>query len=70
MLTMFPVNDIRETRVYQEAKEEGRQEGLQEVITRAISRLAAKEMPAEEIASVLEVDIVLVHQVLNGRTEG
>jgi predicted transposase YdaD len=63
---MLQVHDIRETRVYQEAKEEGRQEG----IAHAISKLAAKKMPAEEIAATLEVDIELVRQVLNGRANG
>jgi predicted transposase/invertase (TIGR01784 family) len=62
--TMLQVHDIRETRVYQEAKEEGRQEGL----AHAILKLAAKKMPAEEIAGILEVDIELVHQVLKDQS--
>jgi predicted transposase/invertase (TIGR01784 family) len=63
---MLQVNDIRETRVYQEGKEEGIKEG----IARAIVKLAARKMLAEEIAAVMEVDIALVHQVLSDRTNG
>jgi predicted transposase YdaD len=63
---MLQLHDIRESRAYQEAKEEGRQEG----IAHAIVKLAAKKMPAEEIAATLEVDIDLVRQVLSGQTNG
>lgn len=64
--TMLQVHDIRETRVYQEAKEEGIKEGT----ARAIVKLAARKSSAEEIAALLEVDIELVHQVLSDRTNG
>jgi predicted transposase YdaD len=64
--TMLQVHDIRETRVYQEALEEGEKKGL----ARAIVKLAAKEMPAEEIAATLEVKIEFVREILNGRTNG
>ncbi len=67
---MLQVHDIRDTRVYQEAIEEGKALGLKEGIALAIAKLAAKKMQAEEIASTLEVDIQLVHQVLKGRTSG
>jgi predicted transposase/invertase (TIGR01784 family) len=63
---MLQVHDIRETRVYQEAKEEGFKEG----IDHAIIKLSAKKMTAEEIASNLDVDIELVRQVLKSRTNG
>jgi predicted transposase YdaD len=89
--TMLGVDDIRQTRVYQEAKEEGlteglqkgrqegkseglkegmiqgRHEGLQQGIALAIERLASKNMSAEEIAAILEVDLELVRRVLNTR---
>jgi predicted transposase/invertase (TIGR01784 family) len=64
--TMLQVHDIRETRVYQEAMEEGERKAT----ARAIVNMAAKKMPAEEIATILEVDVQLVHQVLKGRTNG
>jgi predicted transposase YdaD len=59
---MLHLYELRETRVYQEALQEGRQEGL----AHAIRKMAAKKMPAEEIAAILEVDIALVREVLNG----
>jgi predicted transposase/invertase (TIGR01784 family) len=66
--TMLQLHDIRESRAYQEAVEEGRKKGLQEGIAQAtghaIIKLAAKNMPAEEIAAILEVDLQLVQQVL------
>jgi predicted transposase YdaD len=68
--TMLQVHDIRETRVYQEAMAEGKALGLKEGIALAIAKMAAKKMPAEEIATILEVDIDLLRQVLNSRTSG
>ena len=73
---MLQVHDIRETRVYQDAREEGRQEGRQEGRHEGIAaerersreeklaliaKLAARQMPAAEIADLLklEIDVVL-----------
>jgi len=102
---MYLVPDIRETRVWQEAREEGRQEGLKEGtkegikqgimeglkeglregmkeglregmkdgIALAIEKMAARNIPAEEIAAILEVDMALVRQVCQrsaGRSNG
>ncbi|HYV34926.1 MAG TPA: Rpn family recombination-promoting nuclease/putative transposase [Gemmataceae bacterium] len=58
--TMLHVHDIRETRVYQEAKEEGSKETL----AKAIVNMAAKKMSAAKIAGILEVDIEQVKKVL------
>jgi predicted transposase YdaD len=56
---MFLARDFRETRVYQEGVEEG--------IALGIAILAAKNnMPAADIAAILEVDIALVRQVIEG----
>jgi predicted transposase YdaD len=68
---MLQVQDIRQTRVYQEALEEGREEGREEGLekgrklqaARSIVNMSAKNMPAEEIAAFLEVDLEFVHQV-------
>ncbi len=60
---MLKVQDIRETRVYQEAFEDGEKNAT----ARAIMKLAAKKLPAEEIASLLEVNIQVVRDVLTGR---
>ncbi len=59
---MLQVHDIRESRVYQEAKEEGLKEGIEKGI--AIARLAAEQKSVAEIAAILEVDVELVRQVL------
>jgi predicted transposase/invertase (TIGR01784 family) len=63
---MLNVQDIRETRVYQEALEEGEKKAT----ARAIVKLAAKKLPAEESASLLEVDIEVVRGVLTGQANG
>jgi predicted transposase/invertase (TIGR01784 family) len=70
---MLQVHDIRESKVYQEAKQEGREEGKQEgreegkqegreegiaqERRRAIGRLAAKKVSAQEIADLLGLAI-------------
>jgi len=65
---MLQIQDIRQRRLYQEAKEEGlkegTQEGLKEGIAFAIVKLAAKKMRAEEIAATLEMDVELVRQTM------
>jgi predicted transposase YdaD len=63
---MLQVHDIRETRVYQEAL----QEGEKKKAARAIVNMTAKNMPPEEIAALLEVDLEFVHQVSKGGTSG
>lgn len=63
---MFLVQDIRETRLYQEAMEEGEKKAS----ARCIVNLAAKKMPVEEIAATLEVEIEFVRAVLEGRANG
>lgn len=63
---MLQISDLRDTRVYQEAMEEGRKEQA----ALAIPNLAAKQMGAEEIAAILEVDVEFVQQVLKGQAKG
>jgi predicted transposase/invertase (TIGR01784 family) len=66
--TMLQVHDIRETRVYQEAKEEGLKEGIEKGIekgiTIAIAMMAADKIPAERIASILKLDVELVRKAM------
>jgi predicted transposase/invertase (TIGR01784 family) len=68
--TMLQIHDIRESRVYQEAKEEGLKEGMEKGIEKgiekgvAIVRLAAEKKSIAEIAAILEVDVDLVRQML------
>jgi predicted transposase YdaD len=52
---MLQVHDFRETRVYQEGVEDG--------IAKTIAKMA-KKMSAEEIATILELDVEFVRQVL------
>ncbi len=67
---MLQIHDIRESRAYQETREEGlkdgRAEGLKEGIEKgvAIARLAAEKKSVAEIAAILKVDVELVRQVL------
>jgi predicted transposase/invertase (TIGR01784 family) len=65
---MLQVHDIRESRVYQEAKEEGlkegKEEGRKEGISISIAKMAAKKITAEEIAAILEMDVEQVQQAL------
>jgi predicted transposase/invertase (TIGR01784 family) len=61
---MLQVQDIRETRVYQEAKEEGLQEGLEKGMAIAISRMAGKQMSTAQIAAILDLDEEVVRRAL------
>jgi predicted transposase/invertase (TIGR01784 family) len=79
---MLQVDDIRQTRVFQEAKEEGVKEGIEKGIEegieqerrrsfqeklRAVARLAALNMPAEQIAEIQELDLEVVRNAMAGR---
>ncbi|HEV3448040.1 MAG TPA: DUF2887 domain-containing protein, partial [Gemmataceae bacterium] len=71
---MLQVHDIRETRVYQEAKEEGLKEGMEkgmeEERLRAISQMAARNMSAAQIADILGLDEQFVReQMANASTK-
>jgi predicted transposase/invertase (TIGR01784 family) len=65
---MLQVHDIRQTRVYQEAKEAGRKEGIEQGFERgieterqrSIAKMAALQMSAEKIADLLGLDVDLV----------
>jgi predicted transposase/invertase (TIGR01784 family) len=66
---MLKVQDLREIRVCREMREEGKEEGREETIAFAIVKLASKGMPAEEIASTLELDVAFVRQVIATSTQ-
>ena len=66
---MLQINDIRESRYYQDALQEGKQEGLkegkEEGIAFSIAKMASnKKMSAEEIANILELDVELVRKAM------
>jgi predicted transposase YdaD len=58
---MLQIHDIRESRVYQEAKEEG----LREERRNTIAKLVAKKMTAGEIAKLLDLDVEQVQQEIS-----
>ena len=67
---MLQVDDIRKTRVYQEAQEEARQEERerrrQEQI-RSIAKMAALKFAPEQIAEILDLDVAFVRkEIANG----
>ena len=56
---MFTLDDLKHTRVYQEAQEEGRQEGVRQV---AINLLNAG-MTVEQVATLTNLSIEEVRQL-------
>jgi predicted transposase/invertase (TIGR01784 family) len=65
---MLQIHDIRESRVYQEAREEGKVEGLKVGIEKgiaiSIAKLAAKNKSLAEIAALLDLNVDQVQQAL------
>jgi predicted transposase/invertase (TIGR01784 family) len=68
---MLQVHDIRETRVYQDAKDEGLKEGIEEGTKKererqlqqkpqSIAKMAALKITPENIAEILELDLNVV----------
>ncbi|WP_017655944.1 hypothetical protein [Fortiea contorta] len=72
---MFGISELKQTRVYQEAREEGKQEGLvegkqeglveglQKAKLAAIPKLLLLGLTVEQIAQALDLDIAQVHQL-------
>lgn len=59
---MFEVNDLRQTRFYQEVAEEARQEGIQQGKLEAGIPLLQHGFSIEEIAEILNLDVAQVRQ--------
>ncbi|MBD2197704.1 MULTISPECIES: Rpn family recombination-promoting nuclease/putative transposase [Calothrix] len=57
--TMFGLNELKQTRVYQEAIEEGEQKAKLE----AVPRLLALGLNVEQIAQALDLDVAQVQQI-------
>ena len=55
---MFGLDDLRQTRLYQEAKEEGREEAK----TEAIASLLALGLSIEQIATALQLESTKVQE--------
>jgi predicted transposase/invertase (TIGR01784 family) len=63
--TMLQAQDIRETRLFKEIKEEGFKEGKEEGLKEGIRVMAmAMKMSAEEIAAALKLDEQLVRKLM------
>ncbi len=60
--TMFGLSDLKQTRVYQEGKEEGTQVGRLEAKLETIPKLLALGLTVEKIAEVLGLDINQVQE--------
>jgi len=60
---MFGLNELRQTRFYQEAKQEGRQEGRLEAKLEVVPHLLALEFTVEQIAQALNLQVEQVMQV-------
>ncbi len=64
---MFGLSELKQTRVYQEAREEGEQKGKQEgrleAKLEAIPKLLALGLTQEQVAQALDLDIAQVQQV-------
>jgi predicted transposase/invertase (TIGR01784 family) len=65
---MFGLSELKQTRVYQEAREEGKLEGKlegkQEGKLEAIPKLLALGLTVEQIAQALDLDVAQVQQAL------
>ena len=59
---MFELNDLRQTRFFQDVFEEGKKEGKQEVKLEVIPHLLAFGFSIEQIAQALGLDEQLVRQ--------
>ena len=61
---MLQTNDIRQSRVYQEAMEEGRKEGIEKGVAIAIAKMVAEKRSAAEIAAMLGLNVELVRRAM------
>ena len=59
---MFELEDLRKTRVWQEAREEGREEKTGELV----HKLLAKGMAVKEIAALLDTSVQEVRRLSKG----
>jgi len=64
---MFPLHDIRKSRVWQEAYEEGLKIGEDEVHQKVIQRLIAKGETPKEIADLLGLTVAQVRRSTSRR---
>ncbi len=59
---MFSLNDLKETKVYQEPLEEGIEQGIEQGKIQAIPRLRALRLSVEQIAQGLDSSLETVRK--------
>jgi predicted transposase/invertase (TIGR01784 family) len=71
--SMFSLSDLKETRVYQQGKEEGKLEGKLEGKIEgkleSVPSLLAVGLSVEQVAQALKLDVALVQQVADKSAE-
>lgn len=65
---MLGLSELKQTRVYQEAKQEGLEEGRLQGKIEAVPRLLALKLSLEQIAEALDLDLEQVKQVAQQKT--
>ncbi|MBC1239033.1 Rpn family recombination-promoting nuclease/putative transposase [Nostoc sp. 2RC] len=60
---MFGLSELKQTRVYQEAREEGEQKGRIQAKLEAVPKLLALGLTVEQIAQALDLDLAQVQEV-------
>jgi predicted transposase YdaD len=60
---MFDLEDLRKTRVWQEAEEEGRAKGREASRADLVQKWLAKGMPMREIAALLDTTVQEVRRL-------
>jgi predicted transposase/invertase (TIGR01784 family) len=66
---MFGLQELKQTKVYQEAKEEGRQEERQELKSAIISELFKEGLSLEQIARIVKLPIEIVQREIEKSEE-
>jgi predicted transposase/invertase (TIGR01784 family) len=61
---MLGLNELKQSRVYQEALEEGKEEGKQEAKLEAIPRMVQFGLSVEAIAQLLDLPLDIVQQAV------
>lgn len=60
---MFGLSDLKQTRYFQDVREEAKQEGKQEVRLETVPRLLQLGLSVEQIATALDLPVEVVQQV-------
>ena len=61
---MLGLDELKQTRFYQEVKQEGREEGVEETVARLAPMLLNLGVTVEQIAAQLQVDVETVQRFI------